>query len=202
MSNTNTRKQAKDPFKTRSWVSECLTDPYQVLAHFFAEAPVHEFRRLVKKLVSHAGGAGVHKGASPGDVLLYGRLIRSLIKAAHALKEKHSPVIINGDDLFSGKYYRSHYAGARAWNEFPRHLSEKEYRDPYRVFKKFFRYQVLHQWLHCWEQVVQGALCHDDALAPPAPVELYSHLAKLVEAAHLMDVREVTNVGGCLKGRG
>jgi len=200
MSNTNTGKHSKDPFKTRSWVGEGITDPYQVLAHFFAEAPMHEFRRLVKKLVSHAGGAGVYKGASPGDVLLYGRLIRSLIRAAHALKDKHSPVIINGEDLFSEKYYRSHYAGARAWNEFPRHLSEKEYRDPYRVFKRLFRYQALQHWLRCWERVVQGVLCADDALAPTAPVEVYTHLAKLVEAAHLVDVREVVHVGGCLKG--
>ncbi len=187
------RKQGhtKDPFETHCWLNESLTNPYQVFAAIFAEAHVHDFRKLVKKLVSSASGAGVYKGESTGDVLLYMKLIRSLIKAAHALKhEKHSAIVIKGDDLFNKKYYCSHYVSADVWKEFPRHLSEKEYGNPYLVFQKFFRYQSLTNWLHCWEQVVDGAFCGDGSFAPVAPFKVHSHLAKLVEAAHLIDVRE------------
>ncbi|GAB3420699.1 hypothetical protein [Niabella aquatica] len=188
---SNTRKHPKDPFETRCWLYQPVTDPYQVIAGFFAEAHVHDFRKLIKKLVSSASGAGVYKGESPGDVLLYMKMIRSFIKAAHALRhKKHSPVIINGDDLFNKKYYCSHYVSANAWKEFPRQLSEKEYGNPYLVFQKFFRYQSLTNWLHCWEQVVDGAFCGDGSFAPVAPFKVHSHLAKLVEAAHLIDVRE------------
>ena len=33
---SNSRKHPKDPFNTQCWLCECITDPYQVIAHFFA----------------------------------------------------------------------------------------------------------------------------------------------------------------------
>ena len=147
----------------------------------------------------HASGAGVYKGDSPGDVLLYSKLIRSLIKAAHALRhKKHSAVTIKKEELFHKKYYCSHYVSADVWKELPRCLSEKEYSDPYRVFQQFFSYQSLGNWLQCWEQVVENAL-NSDTTAIAAPLTVCIHLIKLVEAAHLVDVREVTHVGECVK---
>ena len=160
---------------------------------------MHHFRRLIKKLVCHASGAGVYKGHSPGDILLYSKIIRSLIKAAHALRhKKHSSVTIKKEDLFNKKYYCSHYVSADAWKEFPRCLSEKEYSDPYRTFQQFFSYQSLNGWLQCWEQVVVNAL-NSDSTSITAPLKVCIWLIKLVEAAHLVDVREVTHVGECLK---
>ena len=192
-------KHHKDPFNTQCWLCECITDPYQVIAHFFAEAHVHRFRRLIKKLVCHASGAGVYKEYPPGDVLIYSKIIRSLIKAADALRHtKHSAVTIKKEDLFHKKYYCSHYVSADAWKEFPRCLSEKEYSDPYRAFQQFFSYKSLGNWMQCWEQVVENAL-NSDTTAITAPLTVCIHLIKLVEAAHLVDVREVTHVGECVK---
>jgi hypothetical protein len=192
-------KHHKDPFNTQCWLCEGITDPYQIIAHFFAEAHVHHFRRLIKKLVCHASGAGVYKGDSPGDVLLYSKLIRSLIKAAHALRhKKHRTVSIKKEELFHKKYYCSHYVSADVWKELPRCLSEKEYSDPYRVFQQFFSYQSLNSWLQCWEQVVENAFC-SDSTSITDPLTVCTHLIKLVEAAHLVDVREVTHVGECVK---
>jgi len=149
--------------------------------------------------VCHASGAGVYKGDSPGDVLLYNKLIRSLIKAAYALRhKKHSVVTIKKEDLFHKKYYCSHYVSADVWKELPRCLSEKEYSDPYRVFQQFFCYRSLSNWLPCWEQVVENAFC-SDSTSIADPLTVCFHLIKLVEAAHLVDVREVTHVGDCLK---
>ena len=196
---SGTRKHSKDPFKTQCWLCECITDPYQVIASFFAEAHMHHFRRLIKKLVCHASGAGVYKGDPPGDILLYSKIIRSLIKAAHALRHtKHSAVTIKKEDLFNKKYYCSHYVSADAWKEFPRCLSEKEYSDPYRVFQQFFSYQSLSNWLQCWDQVVNNAL-NSDTTSITDTLTVCIHLIKLVEAAHLVDVREVTHVGECLR---
>lgn len=156
---SSTRKHVKDPFNTQCWLCKCITDPYQVIAHFFAEAHVHHFRRLNKKLVCHASGAGVYKEHPPGDVLIYSKLIRSLIKAAHALRHtKRSAVAIKKEELFNKKYYCSHYVSADAWQEFPRCLSEKEYSDPYQAFQQFFSYLSLSNRMQRWEQVVENAL--------------------------------------------
>jgi hypothetical protein len=149
--------------------------------------------------VSHASGAGIYKADPPGDVLLYSKLIRSLIKASHALRHtKHRAVTIKKEELFHKKYYCSHYTSADVWKELPRCLSEKEYSDPYRAFQQFFSYQSLNSWLQCWEQVVENAFC-SDSTSIAAPLTVCTHLIKLVEAAHLVDVREVTHVGECLK---
>jgi hypothetical protein len=192
-------KHHKDPFTTQCWLCECITDPYQVIAHFFAEAYMHHFRRLIKKLVCRASGAGIYKGYPPGDILIYSKLIRSLIKAAYALRhKKHSTVTIKKEELFHKKYYCSHYVSADVWKDFPRCLSEKDYSDPYRAFQQFFSYQSLNSWLQCWEQVVENAL-NSDTTAITAPLPVCTWLIKLVEAAHLVDVREVTHVGECLK---
>ena len=192
-------KHHQDPFTTQCWLHECMTDPYQVIAHFFAEAHVYHFRRLIKKLVCHASGAGVYKEYPPGDVLIYSKIIRSLIKVAHALRHiKHSAVTIKKEDFFNKKSYCSHYVSADAWKEFPRCLSEKEYSDPYRAFQRFFSYRSLGNWLQCWEQVVENAL-NSDTTAITAPLTVCIYLIKLVEAAHLVDVREVTHVGECFK---
>jgi hypothetical protein len=112
--------------------------------------------------------------------------------------EKHRSVTIKKEELFHKKYYCSHYVSADAWKEFPRCLSEKEYSDPYRAFQQFFGYRSLSNWLQCWEQVMQNAL-NSDTTAIAAPLTVYIYLIKLVEAAHLVDVREVTHVGECLK---
>ncbi|WP_460687430.1 hypothetical protein [Niabella aquatica] len=149
-------KHPKDPFETQCWLYQPVTDPYQVIAGIFAEAQVHDFRKLVKKLVSHACNKSAYKGQPREDVLLYMKLIRSLIKAANALKhQKRCPAAIPKNDLFNKKYYCSHYVSANAWKEFPRHLSEKEYGNPYLVIKKFFRHQPPTRWLQCWKQVAK-----------------------------------------------
>ncbi|GAB3418929.1 hypothetical protein [Niabella aquatica] len=193
-------KTPKNPFDTYCWMHEYITDPYQVLGGLFAEAHVYEFSKLVKKLVHYAAGEPIYKSRLTGDVLLYTKMIRSLIKAANALKSKErNLVVINQEDLFNKKYYCSHYVTADAWREFPRHLSKKEYCNPYLVLKKFFNCQPLTDWLQCWELVIQGAFCNDGVYAPVVPLKVYSYLAKLVEAAHLIDVREVAHVGNCLK---
>lgn len=185
-------KNLKNPFDTRCWMYECVTDPYRVLSALFAEAHVHEFTKLVKKLVHYASVPGIYKSQPTGDVLLYTKMINSLIKATNALRHKGcSPAIINRDDLFNKKYYCSHYVTADAWREFPRHLSEKEYCNPYMVFKKFFNCQPLADWVQCWELAVRGAFCNDGVYESVVPEKACSYLTKLVEAAHLINVREV-----------
>ena len=170
------------------------------ICQFLSHASVHDFRKLVKKLVSHATEATVYKGETPGDVLLYKNLFCSLIKTANTLMHKKcSPITITEEELLNKKNFCSHYVGANAWKEFPRHLSKKEYCNPYLAFQHFFNYQSLTDWVQCWEQVVEGALCGDTSFAPAAPLRVYDHLARLVEAAHLVDVREIIHAEGAYR---
>lgn len=195
-------KASQDIFDMQCWHGKIVTDPYRVVAEVFGHADMKHFRNVVRKLLCYAVAEKVYKDKSPGDVILNMKIIRSLIKAAHSLKEKKcSPVEINGEDVFDKKYFRSHYRSSDDWKDFPRCLSKKEYYNPYLVFKKFFKYQVLEKWVKEWENIVEWALLCDSQMLPVSELVLYSHLAKLVEAAHLVDVREVTHVDGHLKNR-
>lgn len=161
-----------------------------------------EFSKRDQKNTTLCGGGENLQRKVPCDVLLYMKIIRSLIKAAYVLKEKKkSPIKVSENNLFDKRYFRSHYQSANELEEFPRSLSIKEFCNPYRVFKKIFKYQPLDKWLHDWEECVECALSPASGELDLDMLEMYSCLAKLTEAAHLINVREVTHVGGILKNR-
>lgn len=196
------KESTKDVFATRCWIYDVITDPYQVFAEAFSTAGVDFLRRFIKKILHYAEANEIYCQKSPCDVLLFMRIIRSLIKAADHLKEiKKGPITVSEGDAFNQKYYRSHYLSSNEWEEFPRFLSVKEFCNPYKVFRKFFRYQQCEEWVHDLEEIADCALSNNNGELGLEMITIYSHLVKLTEAAHLINVREVTHIGGILKNR-
>ncbi len=196
------KKKNKDPFDTQCWCYRVITDPYQVCAEAFSHSELPQFRSVIKKILHYAEVDKIYKAKSPCDGLLYMKIIRSLIKAACVLKEKKkSPIEVSKTDLFDKRYFRSHYPSVNELDEFPRSLSVKEFCNPYRAFKKIFKYQPPDKWLHDWQETVEWALAQGSGELGLDMMEMYGYLAKLIEAAHLINLREVTHVGGILKNR-
>ncbi len=192
----------KDVFETKCWLYNVISDPYQVFAESFSMAGLAHLRSFIKKILHYAEANEIYRKESPCDALLCMRVIRSLIKAADRLKEKkNGPIIDSAEDVFNKKYYCSHYLTSSQWEDFPRFLSLKEFCNPYKVFKKFFKYQDTHAWLHDLQETVDCALSKNIGELGLEMIAIYSHLVKLVEAAHLINVREVTHIGGMLKNR-
>jgi hypothetical protein len=76
--------------------------------------------------------------------------------------------------------------------------------DPYLAFKRFFKYLTLPQWkgeLHDLMEFALGKTSFSEACVDFDTLTIYFHLTKLVEAAHLIDVREITHIGGMIKNR-
>jgi hypothetical protein len=191
-----------DQFETESWQYKVISDPYQVIAEAFSTADVAHFRSYIKQIMHYAEIEQIYKGESPCTVLLLKRVIRSLIKAANSLREiKSSPISVLEHDAFNQNYYCSHFLPSCAWDEFPRFLSINEYCNPYKVFRKFFKYQGAHSWLHDLREIVDCALSKNNGELGLEMIAIYSHLVKLVEAAHLINVREVTHIEGRLKNK-
>lgn len=196
-------KTLKDPFKTTCWQGGPVTDPRQVFAELFLFAGLCSYRHFIKKLLQHAGAAKRYKGKPQDEVRLYMQMIRSTLIAAYALSAiKRTPMVAGEANLLNKKEYCSSYRGASAWTDFPRVLSKKEYRNPYRAFAAFFKYQSLNQWLRNWHRIVKAALAAKPLRRAPDVLALYFYLVKLIEAAHLIDVRETTHIDGTLKGAG
>jgi hypothetical protein len=56
-------------------------------------------------------------------------------------------------------------------------------------------------WVHDLEETTDCALSKSNGELGLEMIAIYSHLVKLVEAAHLINVREVIHIGGILKNR-
>jgi hypothetical protein len=196
------KNSIKDAFDTECWCHRIIADPYQVFAETFFHSEMCHFRSVIKKIFHYAEADEIYKDKSPCDVLLYMKIIRSVIKAAHSLKEKKKgPIDVSELNVFNKNYYCSHLKTSTEWEDFPRFLSMKAFCNPYPVFKKFFKYQTLEKWLRDWEEAVDCALSECSGGMEIDMIGTYTHLAKLVEAAHLINVREVNHIGGTPKNR-
>lgn len=196
------QKTPQDIFETQCWTKEIITDPHQVLAQLFDRSGVHDLRRFIHKTMQAALSTKLYKAISPASVLETMRSIYSLLLAAHQLKAtKSSAIVVNEADILNPQYFVCNRHQANAWTDFPRQLSLQEYANPYIVFRKFFKLASLQEWLQLWTDIIETALCREDMLFPQNEIKVYTQLVKLVEAAHLIDVREVVHVGGFLKAR-
>ena len=199
-------KQEREYLETSLWYREEITDPYQVIAEFFSHADVASHRKVIRDTIKAACSDYISNKKNPGDVLFDFKILESVINAAFLLnKEKRkSPLSINKDNLFDPNLYCGWHAGLTEWDFFPRMLSLKEYINPYLVFKRFFKYLKLAEWKRELQDLVDHALSRTSLWESGIDFDtlpIYLHLTKLVEAAHLIDVREITHIGGHIKNR-
>ena len=196
------KKDTKDIFDTETSFLSLITDPYQVFAALFSVAPISDFRKMINKMMLHAGINKVYKPAAPCDFLYYLRLLKSVMKAAHALRKvKKSAIQVLETDMFNKKYYCRSFQHSDEWADFPRFLSKNEYCNPYLVFKRMFKFQDLDDWSEDLNELGEYALSNNAIEQGLDIISIHSHLTKLVEAAHLIDIREVTHINGHLKTR-
>jgi len=199
-------KPDHDYIDTSIWYKEEITDPYQVIAEFFAAADVASHRKDIKDAIKAACSGHSWSKKNPGDLLFHFEKLESVINAAYLInkEKKKSPLSIGKDDLFNPNLFCSWHADLTAWDFFPRSLSLKEFIDPYLVFKRFFKYLSLPEWKRELHDIVEYSLVEtsfSEACIDFDTLPIYFHLTKLVEAAHLIDVREITHIGGIIKSK-
>jgi len=199
-------EQEYDYIDTSIWYKNVITDPYQTIAEFFTAADLAYYRRTIKRAINVASSDKVWNKTSPGDLLWFFERLESAINAAYLInkEKKKSPLSIGKEDVFNPNLYCSWHGDLTEWDFFPRSLSLKEYIDPYLAFKKFFKYLKLDEWkeeLHDLMEFALGKTSFSEACVDFDTLNIYFHLTKLIEAAHLIDVREVTHIGGNIKNR-
>jgi len=185
------KESPEDFFDTQCWMNEILIDPYKVIAELFSSSECYHLRVVIRKMIQCTTSSKIYSDKPPADVILYLRMVSSIIRAAYPLKDKkRGEIVVDKDDLLNKKYYRSHYTLTNKWTDFPRFLTKKEFCNPYIVFRKFFKYKSLITWINTWRDIVDGALNPDGVGYLEHELTVYIHLAKLIEAVHLVDVRE------------
>jgi hypothetical protein len=193
-------QQQEDPLATFYWYGEVITDPYMVIIAFFSSDDVAHYRKTIKAALLASASKGIYKKGAPGELFFVFKELESLVYAAYQIQQesKKSPTAINLHDLMKRDLYCGKNVDCSEWDYFPRALSRKGYMNPYWAFKVFFTYQSPEKWKDCLEDILYFALVKDNFSITGDETDsltLYFHLVKLVEAAHLINVRELSQIG-------
>jgi len=195
------KKAPADIFETKCWEYEVIKDPYQVFARCFCFADISSFRKAIRHALLFATTSKIYNKEEPAALLAKFKAVVSVILASHKINQhkKCSPLQLTLKEFADKRLYARPYATCCEWEYLPKMLTAKEYRNPYIVFRKFFKYQPVEQWRENVELVIDYALAGYKEACDLNLLQIYFHLTKLMEAAHIIDVREVTHVGGHLK---
>lgn len=145
------------------------------------------------------------RGNCPSDLLVYCNELGELITAAYFMsREKDLPktavdllkesALDPEEDLLHPSLFFGWQPYGTLWDFFPRSLSREEYVNPYLAISGFFNFKPPQEW-----QALLYDLLIDGLSGKGIPEEILDgvdlspirkHLHKLIEAAHLIDVRE------------
>lgn len=172
---------------------------YKAIDEFFDAFSLPHALQMLARLIKTAGSGKLWKGACPANSIYFSERLHLLTEAVFSLHEEYDYrkeiVLDKGADVWMLNQYEIycgwHYVST-PWDFFPRHLSKKEFTDPYKATKKFTNHHSLRKWKKIIEE-----LCYH-SLSPHSFTELdeetniidiWLHLHKLVEATHLISVR-------------
>jgi len=183
---------------------EEIEDPQKVIESFFDHCSLKMYRKYISSVLKSAYADSHWTKDVPAALLRLHEHIERLIEAAFIINfnptniKFNESLIVNENVLTEEIIEPSLYVGRNAnssnWDFFPRYLSEKEFLNPCRVFKKFFAYKNLPAWREQVYKLIYYALISDGTDTAGVEIDyltVYILLQKLIEASHLILVREI-----------
>ncbi len=181
--------------------SEETSDPFIVLYNFFQMAHLPTVKKEISAWMETVNNGLIGRRHEASTLLTFYESLNKLIHAAFIIREMdHSnrPANLTGvlepdkDHVPETKYYA--LEGAKdTWELFPRSLSKEQFINPYLVFKDFFAFWSLTEWkeeLHNMLHLSFSDSTLEDTGEVVDLLNIKSHLDQLVEACHLVLVRE------------
>ena len=199
-------QEQHDYLKTSLWCKERITDPYQIIAEIFDEANISIYRKNIKNILSAAYSYKRWKKDITNNPMFTFEKLELIINAAYLINKehKHSPLIISMSDIFNPNLYYGWHTNYTQWDYFPKMLAFEEFVNPYLAIKRFFNYNNLLNWKKILKYLSEYALSSNNItknINHSDCISIYHYLIKLVEAVHLIDVREINHIGGYIKNR-
>jgi hypothetical protein len=177
-------------------------NPFLVIYSFYKEFHLPQVRKLISSWMEAVNSHKAWKSKSSVNLVYFYEKVIQLIEATWLIKQMDTegrlsvllPDLNNkrANDLGLDLYCKPAYQ-PNAWDYFPRSLSRKQYRNPYKVFTKFFKYSTLSEWKKKLNDALHYSLdaCEKgkaDGLIDT--VKIKKHLDKVADACHLIAVRE------------
>ncbi|HEX5149874.1 MAG TPA: hypothetical protein VFW07_00415 [Parafilimonas sp.] len=179
-----------------------ITGAYTALRHFFEVFDLPSARNYIQTSLLAANSSKLWKGACPADLVYFYEAYKKLL---------HAAVIITGSDCIRQtgiitpaedrpvpdftnlNLYCKLYDETEYWLYIPRHLTVKEFFNPYKALKKAVRSLTKEDaYDNLFDTIVQYALSYNsftDASLEWDTLQLNIMLQKLMEAAYLLHVR-------------
>jgi len=183
--------------KKQEKVNEGICDFFQSMSLKEASSALHE---MIKCSQSKKQWKGGRKDGSPSDLLYFTEILIRLTSNVYKLVSqgvqkpevilKPSPWYV--PDIDHKKNYCRSSDAEMAWDFFPRHLSVKEYHNPYYALIKFTNELRKKEWLFLYSEIQYYALSRHSMGETSVDYKLYQvggRLMKLLEACHLIVIR-------------
>ncbi len=181
--------------------NEKLVGSYRHIREFFESFTLPEARNYLSSVLKAAESKHIWNDAAPTDLLYFFESMEALLSAVYSiLKEgnKIKKVILpkspDACDLTQYHLYCGHYNQLKPWDYFPRMLSAKEYRDPYKALQNFTSWAPKKEWKEYLRYLLNyslGASSLSDLGVNLELVRISEHLQKMLEACHLIYVRTI-----------
>jgi hypothetical protein len=179
---------------------------YAEISEFFSAYSLAQARKYLQKILK-AANANRTSGMNPSSILYFFEKVQQLYTASMLIHQsglQRDAAIITAPeneapDLANYPHYCGWNVPSAAWYFIPRSLSEKEYFNPYKVFKKLDAYASEETWKFIFHELreytfLKGSF--SDAGDNYSILEIYILLNKLLEACHLIEVRAIIELEG------
>ncbi len=194
--NKTAKNQQESPFESSS---KNLDLKYWPIHEFFECYSLPFTRHYLVSAIKAAESPAIWDKSAPNDLLQFFEILEKLALSVYTIVKadsKTKKVILPGKsgspDLTQYHLYCGRYDNLEAWDFFPRCLSPKEYRDPYRVLEKFTLWNSKKEWQKTFRYILSFALGENRLSELCIKLELIKTaelLQKMLEACHLIYVR-------------
>ena len=182
------------PFKTAG-----LDSKYQAIHEFFESFTLPFARDYLLSAIRAAESSRIWNKGAPTNLLYFFESLEALlpavygiVKSGHKTKSVLLPGSANTTDISQYHLYCGVYDQHKPWDYFPRSLSAKEYRDPYKALQKFTSRASKKEWKENIRFLLSYALGVSSLSESGVNLELFTIaelLLKMLEACHLIYVR-------------
>lgn len=186
-------------------------NPRVVISKFFCAYDLGEHLWYIDTWMDSVNANDYWKENDPSFLFFYYEDLNEMINATYIIskEEKRHKTALDilrekGLDDERNLLHPALYFGwqqyGTMWDFFPRSLSKEEFINPYLVLRKFFKFQSLEKWHQTLHDLLADSF--SSRRTPADPMEgidlsyIRKNLHKLIEAAHLIDVREMDKIAG------
>ena len=176
-----------------------LPKDYKNIQEFFDSITLPKALEYLTSAIRAAEAMEIWEMSTPNDLLNFFESLDSLLESVYNIvaddniiekatlsKKYKSP------DFTNYSLYCANYDQLMSWDYFPRSLSTKEFRDPYKALALFKSIRVKEDWKEILDYIINGALSKRSLTESGIYLETFSiseQLRKVIEGCHLIYVR-------------